>query len=353
LKFNYAVTEQDVQTIIAAPLPWEELSGRNILITGANGLIPSYMVDTLLALNDSGILQQPVHVYALVRNEHAYKARFHKHLDSPYLHLIIQDVCEPLNININIDYIVHAASQASPKYYSIDPVGTLKANINGTMNLLELAQTKPIQSMLLMSSGEVYGDVSEEMIPTKENDYGYINSMNVRSCYAESKRMAETMCVSWYHQFGVPVKVARPYHTYGPGLKLNDGRVFADFVKNVVESTNIIMRSEGSDIRAFCYLADATIGFFTVLLKGKNGEAYNVGNPQQAISILELAETIVKLFPEKKLQIERVNITDNYLRSPIKKNIPDISKMEQLGWYPATSIRDGFYKTIVSFCEVD
>lgn len=346
---NDTIIEQDMKRIVAHELPWEKFSGRTLLITGASGLIPSYMVDTLMYLNRKKLLDEPVHILALVRNERYAKERFAAYKDDARLELLVQDVCQPVRVPGNVDFIIHAASQASPKYYRIDPVGTLSANMTGTVNMLELAREKQTQSCLFISSGEVYGEVSEHCIPTGEDDYGYLNPMSVRSCYAESKRMAETMCVCWHHQYGIPVKVARPFHTYGPGMKLDDGRVFADFVANIVKRNDIVMTSEGRQIRAFCYLADASAGFFTVLLKGKDAEAYNIGNPAAAVSIAELADTLVSLFPAYGLKVVRAARATHYVQSTIEKNVPNIAKAMELGWHPTVGISEGFSRTVSSY----
>ncbi|MFB5762610.1 NAD-dependent epimerase/dehydratase family protein [Paenibacillus medicaginis] len=346
---DHDVLEQDLKTIIGFDLPWEKFSGSTVLITGASGLIPSYMVDTLMYLNQRQLIDKPVHILALVRNEEYARERFSAYRDDARLELLVQDVCEPVNVNGNVDFIIHAASQASPKYYGVDPVGTLSANIMGTANMLRLAREKKTQSFLFISAGEIYGEVSEACIPTRESDYGYLNPMSVRSCYAESKRMAETMCICWHHQYGIPVKVARTYHTYGPGMKLNDGRVFADFVSNIVRRKDIVMTSEGKHIRSFCYLTDATAGFFTLLLKGKDAEAYNIGNPDAAVSIVELAETLVSLFPELGLKVVRAEHSAHYMQSTIKKTVPSITKAMELGWRPLIGIAEGFQRTINSY----
>jgi nucleoside-diphosphate-sugar epimerase len=229
-------------------------------------------------------------------------------------------------------------------------VGTLNANTLGTHNLLQLACKNDLKSFLYFSSSEVYGQVDGSQIPTKENQYGYLDPTNLRSCYAESKRMGETMCVSWFHQYGIPTKIVRPFHTYGIGMSLDDGRVYADFIANILNDKDIVMNSDGNAIRAFCYLADAVQGFFTVLFKGENGQAYNIGNPQCEISILNLATQLVNLFPEKGLGIAKRDMQNQkYIKSIISRNSPDISKMIELGWQPYTSIEVGFRRTLESF----
>lgn len=343
------VIKEDLKFITDSAIPWVALEGKNILISGANGFLPAYLVETILFLNEERF-KTKARVFALVRNKEKAINRFAIYRDRTDLIFVIQDVCEPVNIKEKIHFIVHAASQASPKYYGKDPVGTLSANVLGTRNLLELARIKKVESFLFFSSGEVYGEVSEKDIPIKENVYGYVDPTNVRSCYAESKRMGETMCVCWFHQYDVPAKIVRPFHTYGPGMSLDDGRVYADFVSDIVNNRNIIMKSDGSAIRAFCYIADATVGFFTVLLKGSNGEAYNVGDNQGEISILNLANLLVGLFQEKNLKVKKKGvIEEGYIRSEVTRHSPDVSKITGLGWMPKHSLQQGFVRTIRSF----
>jgi UDP-glucuronate decarboxylase len=344
------IVEDDLATIISASIDWSVFAGKTVLISGANGFLPAYMLETLLYLNEKQYYE-PVKIIGLVRSYDRARERFAFYQERSDLRFITQDVSVPVNIQESVDYIIHAASQASPKYYGVDPVGTLSANILGTYNLLELAREKKSKGFLFFSSGEVYGEVSEKNIPTSETGYGYVDPLNVRSCYAESKRMAENMCVSWFHQHKVPIKIVRPFHTYGPGMRLDDGRVFADFVSNVVSCTDIEMHSDGRATRAFCYLTDATIGFFKVLLNGNNGEAYNVGNSNCEISIRDLAYLLANLFPEKGIHvIINKNVQQKgYLQSKIMRNCPDINKMRNLGWEPKVGLQDGFKKTIQNY----
>jgi nucleoside-diphosphate-sugar epimerase len=292
-------------------------------------------------------------VIALVRNKEKAEARFSHLIGHPNLQIIVQDVSVALEIDDKIDFIIHAASQASPKYFGTDPVGTLNANVLGTLNLINLARKNEVESFLYFSSGEVYGEVKEEDIPIKEDTYGYLDCTKVRACYGESKRMGENICASYWSQYGVKAKMVRPAHTYGPGMTLDDGRVFADFVSNIVNRQNIVLKSDGSAVRPFCYLADATLGYLTVLVKGENGQAYNVANPYQEYSMLQLANTLVDLYPELNLNVVMDNpVSDNnYLKSPVKRISLSIDKIKQLNWSPEISVRVGFKRTIASFLE--
>ncbi|WP_321422006.1 NAD-dependent epimerase/dehydratase family protein [uncultured Methanobacterium sp.] len=339
------IVKEDMKFIINNDIPWNNLEGKTILISGANGFLASYIVKTILYLNEN-FFESNAKIIGLVRNKNKALEKFPKKNDA--LTLQVQDLCQPLKTNFDTDFIIHAASQASPKYYNQDPVGTLCPNIVGTYQLLELARKNDLENFLFFSSGEVYGETKH--FPTSENDYGYVNPTEIRSCYAESKRMGENMCVSWFKQYGVPTKIIRPFHTYGPGMSLDDGRVFADFVSDIINRQNIVMKSHGKAKRAFCYLADAIAGFFTVLFKGQKGESYNVGNDKGEISISDLANKLVNLYPEYKLKVIReIRKDSDYLESKISRNSPDISKIRSLGWEPYYSIDEGFKRTVESF----
>ena len=224
---------EDFNQIKNSSIDWNRFENKTILITGANGFLPAYMVETLLLLNNDILKYSPCKVIALVRNEKHTKERFSNYLSDENLKIIVQDVANEINLIEKIDYIVHAASPASPKYYNIDPVGVIMPNILGTKNTLELARKNDIDGYLYFSSGEVYGQLNDGEV-VNEDKYGYLDPTSVRACYGESKRMGENLCVSYGHQYNIPIKIVRPFHTYGPGMKLDDGRVFADFVKNIV-----------------------------------------------------------------------------------------------------------------------
>ncbi len=298
---NREIIEHDIECIVNADLPWDKLYNKTILVAGANGFLPAYMIETMLYLNY--VRKYNINVIGLARNKEKTLHRFSPYLNRNDLRFIFQDVCQAINIPTKIDYIIHAASQSSPKYYGTDPVGTLSANVLGTYNLLELAKIHKIKGFLYFSSGEVYGEVSPTQVFANENDYGYIDPTHIRSCYSESKRMGENMCISYAHQYNLPINIVRPFHIYGPGMSLEDGRVYADFVADIFYNRDITIYGTGEAVRAFCYLSDATWGFFTLLLKGDNKQAYNIGNPYCCLSIMDLAIRLQKLFPEKKLKI--------------------------------------------------
>ena len=346
---NSAICIEDFEYIVSQALPWKKFANKTILITGSTGFLASYLIEALLYLNQQK--KNKITIIGMARDKEKAEKRFIKYKNRSDLKMVIQDdVSNPINIRERVHFVIHTASLSSPKYYNTNPVETLKPNVLGTYNLLEFSRSQPVESFLYISSGEIYG-IMQAIGFTNETIYGPLDPIDIRSCYAESKRMGETMCVSWQHQYGTPTKVARLYHTYGPGIPLNDGRVFADFISNILNNENIVMKSDGRATRSFCYIADTITGFLTILLQGEDGKAYNLANENAIVSIKKLAEILVDLFPEKKLKIvfEERQKEDTYMKSKIMINCPDTTKLRSLGWKPHFSLEEGFKRTIESF----
>ena len=340
------IIKEDIDKIISSIDDWSYLSDKTILVTGANGFIPSYIIYTLCGLNE--ILPKPINIIALVRNRNKAENKFKSIIGHPNFKLIISDVSD-VKLDEHVDIIIHAASQASPKYYGKDPVGTLKANTIGTYNLLEQAVEQNTEKFLYISSGEVYGVLDGSIPIIQENYAGNVDVTEVRSCYAESKRMGENMCVCFSHQYNIHSNMIRLSHTYGPGVNLDDGRVFADFANCAVNNKNIILNSDGSAKRSFLYITDMIIGMFKILLKAPNCEAYNISAETQT-SILELANIICELYPEKQLQIEfKENNDKNYIRSNSTSAELCNEKLKQLEWEQTIEISEGFKRMIDSY----
>jgi len=347
-----SIIRADLERIASADLPWSDLSARSVMVTGGSGFLASYLVKSLLAASDLHGLQ--LQVTCVSRSSRSVQSRLAEYLAHPGLRIVNHDIAQPLPLNFPVaDFIIHSASQASPKFYGVDPVGTIMANTAGTMYLLEHAVRNHSSRFLFFSSGEVYGLPVKPELSVTESDYGYVDPIQVRSCYAESKRIGETMCAAWSHQYGLHTSVVRPFHTYGPGMMLDDGRVFADFVADVVACRDIVLKSDGLAQRPFCYIADATIGFLTVLLKGETAQAYNVANPESEVSMRDLAYTLAGLFPERGVGVHfDIPAASNfYLKSPIVRSCPSIAKISQLDWQPQIGITEGFRRTIQSYLD--
>jgi nucleoside-diphosphate-sugar epimerase len=349
---RHPIVEEDLRQICEAPeVPWADLAGSTVLVTGGAGLIAAYVVESLLCWNEQNPAA-PICVIALVRDEAKARRRFATYEGRGDLRFLVQDVCLPPPPELRVDFIVHAASPASPKQFSVNPVGTLGPNVLGTHHMLELARRSAARGLLYLSSGEVYGRVPIELgRPLTEDDYGPLDPLDVRACYGESKRAGETMCKAWQTQFGVPARIARLGHTYGPGMDLRDGRVFADFVGRMVHNENLVLLSDGSAARPFCYLSDAVRGILLVLLRGRSGVAFNVVNDQALIRIRDLAGLLVSLFPDKHLSVVSSGVvpsSESFVSTSAGNDV-DTTRIRELGWRPLVSIADGFRRTILSF----
>lgn len=344
------VIREDLENIIKAKLPWELLRKKTILVAGGAGFLAAYLIKSLLLA--SRLKGLNIRIICIIRRAQSAEVRFSNYFGASDFSIFQHDITRPLpNDFPRADFIIHSASQASPQYYGVDPIGTLLPNSTGTMHLLNHAIRSKTEKFLFFSSGEIYGIPVNPDRLVGEKDYGYLDPLTVRSSYAESKRIGETMSAAWAEHHGLHTCIVRPFHTYGPGMALDDGRVFADFVADVVAKRDIVLNSDGGAKRSFCYLADATIGFLTVLLLGAKAEAYNVGNPDAELSIGELATVLSELFPERGVatRFKALEISNKYLQSPISRCCPAIDKIRHLGWFPTTGVKEGFRRTIQSF----
>ena len=345
-----SVITGDLNKICSETYDWQSLSNKTILITGAGGFMGSYLVKTFLYANQRFDLS--LTMVCVVRNKKSLIERLDSCLKFSNLLVFEQDMSLPLKKNFpGADILIHAASKASPKYYGTDPVGTLAANISGTMNLLNFYQSNNIEKFIYISSGEVYGELADKDSEIKEDKYGYLDPVNVRSCYGESKRMSENICISFTHQYGIDTRIVRPFHTYGPGLSPSDGRVFADFIHAAANGNDIRMTSDGSARRPFCYISDAVEGILHILFYGEQGNAYNLANPEGETSIKDLAKIVADVRPELDINVVSAPQGDNYLKSPVSRQIVNIEKLKLLGWHPKVSVKDGFSRSIFSEVE--
>ena len=330
--------QQDVLKISQSDLPWTEISGCNILVTGATGLIGGCFVEALM-LNP----KKDYNVYASGRNVERAKSRFKNYVSDKSFHFVRHDVLCPLECNIRFDFIIHAASNASPNFFAQKPMEVIKSNIEGVANLIEYGLQNGMKRFLYVSSGEVYGEGDGRVF--SEDYSGYVNCATPRSCYPSSKRAAETLCVAYAAEYGADVVIARPCHTYGPYFTEQDNRVYAQFIRNVFRGEDIVMKSTGEQFRSWCYVVDCVLALLYILLKGENGQVYNIADGASNITIKELAE-IVAGIGGKKVIIDLPNADEKKGFNVVKKSVFSTLKLEALGWKPLVSISEGLKRTI-------
>lgn len=319
-----------------------ELTGKSILISGASGLIGSYLVDVILQNNEQK--GSTTKVFALSRNIDYSKKRFKEYSSNPFLKIIKQDITEPLNVSFDCNYIIHAASSATPKAFDEDPIGTIKANVIGTLNLLELARDNKAK-LLYISSSEVYGEPLEKDAILSESSLGLVDQMNPRSCYTESKRLAENICLNYFKQYRVQNTIARVCFVYGPTFSENDNRVIPQFLRRALNDENIIMKSTGELRRSYAYIYDVASGLFRILFNGDNGAVYNVSNSRSNVSIREIAEIIAQITGVQiGFDLPETKTTSGY--SPFSSAILDSSKLERMGWRPLFDMKEGMARTL-------
>lgn len=330
---NNSIFEEDIKNIINY-FDMSVFDGKTILVTGATGLIGKLCVKSLL---NSGYNTQ---VIALVRDEEKAKNIF---VESKRLTYLVQDINQRINTTRRVDYIIHAASTTSSKDFVEKPVETIYTAINGSRNILEFAKNKRLEGMVYLSSLEIYGVNEKENI--KERDYGYIDILNPRSSYSESKKMVETMCISYGTEYGVPVKIARLAQTFGAGVSISDNRVFAQFAKAIINKENIILHTKGETKRNYCYTTDAVRGIFTILTKGENNNAYNVANGNSYCSISEMAHLLENEYTKVEYKIDEVNRGYN----PTVKIALNTEKLNALGWEAKVNLKEMFDRLIMNF----
>lgn len=320
------------------------LKNTKILITGATGLIGSSIVYCLNSINIKYNLD--IQIICLVRDLKKAQILFS---DVSNISFYINDLGNkytPIEIKDSIDYIIHTAMPTASMYFIDHPVETFLTAYEGTLKILELSTKKNIKSIVYVSSLEVYGKLINETQCTTENEQGYLNPLNERSSYPMGKRASECLCYCYYKEYNLPIKIARLTQTFGAGISEKDNRVFAQFAKSIVEKKDIILYTPGDSAKPYCYLTDAVCAIFYLLLKGKDGEAYNIANPETYISIKDLALFLKKNFaPEIDIKIQ-LDKTKGY--PPSSQLKLSTEKLNQLGWKPKFNLYQMFHRLIKS-----
>lgn len=324
--------------IIDMDLPWEKLKDAKVLVTGGNGLIASTFVEKLMLANKQRALSCAV--YVLCRSEEKARNRFAQYLDDPKFRLIIQDVIEPLQMDIAFDYIIHAASSAHPGAFNSVPVDVMKANFLGTLNLLDYTVKHGNGRFMFVSSSEVYGENEEGIEIFDENERGNVNHTTFRGCYPESKRASETLCMCYKKQYDANVVVVRPAFIYGKNILESNTRADVYFLKQVMNKEDIVMYSKGTQIRSYCYVDDCVSGMLYALLLGENGEVYNIGNEDCVVTMWEYAQKLAEI-GGVQLHYKPETRPEDKVFLKTTKLILNTAKLRNLGWKPMFTLENG------------
>ena len=320
---------------------FEILKNKSILITGAGGLVGSFFTDVLMYLNQN--LNYNTKIYATFTSESSYEDRFKSYINEDLFQPVIQDITKPFDFDLQVDYIVHAASNTHPLLYATKPVETIELNIQGTLNLLNFAKKQKNVRTIFLSTLEVYGE-DPNIDSFCENDIGYVNFNISRSCYPISKRLGETLCHSFINEYSQDIVIARLGYIYGPSVRLNSSKADVQFLNKALIGEDIVLRSKGTQKRSYCYVADTVSALLTILSKGKCGEAYNIASPEGNIQLKDFANCLADIAGVK---VEYCLPTDLEIKggSQVQNSLLNSQKLLDLGWEPKFKLKEGIENT--------
>ena len=346
--FNDRVLEEDLKNIASNHVLFNDLKNSTILITGATGLIGSYLIKSIVCCNQ--INATNIKVIALIRSNDKAREIFKEIYDNNMIHFIVTDITNELDIDYEIDYIVHGASPTASKFFITNPVETIDAIVLGTKNILELSRKNSVKGFVYLSTMEVYGITDPELERVSESDLGYIDILSVRSSYSEGKRMAENLCIAYADQYGIDVKIARLAQTFGAGIQKTENRVFAQFARSVINDEDIVLHTEGKSVGNYCYIRDAIKALLLLLVKGTSKQAHNITNEDSNISIRDMAYLVADKIADNEIKVvfdipESENV---YGYAPDVKMKLSSKKMRALGWKPEVGLEESYTRMIES-----
>lgn len=356
------IISQDMEELVKRPgIDWARLKGSTVLVAGGNSLLGKCLVWLFCYLNeekDFGIT-----LYVLVRNLEKAQESYKAWVGHEYFNILHQDICDPLDMASKgaprqIDYLFHFAGSASARLIAQDPTGIIKANTLGTIRVLDLARTMQARNVVFASTREVYGRLPEDVTLIKETDMGVLDPLLPRNSYPESKKAAEALFVAYTQQFGVPSTILRIAHTYGPGMAIdNDGRIMADIIGAVVRKEDIVITSDGTARRSFCYITDCLDGMVRAMLSdsgptGSGPKVFNLANETEPYMIKEVAQMAADSFPGLNLKVSLSPEGEGAFKggyNPLPLVQLDTGRIASLGWKPLVPLQEGLRRTVASF----
>ena len=335
---------QDIDRVTEEALPFlGGMAGKSVLITGAAGLVLSPVVDILIRYNETH--DTPIQILAAGRWLKEMTDRFGEYCDKPYFQFVVYDASRTDNeIDVRADYMIHGASNASPDMIVKEPVETMMSNFTGMKYLLDVAREKGTKRLLYISSSEIYGKKEGDQ-PYREGEYGYIDLLSARNSYSVGKRAAETLCASYAAEYGVESVIVRPGHIYGPTASPMDSRVASAWSYAAARGEDLVMKSDGAQLRSYCHCLDCASAILTVLLKGENVHAYNISNPDAIVSIREMAELLAGA-AGVELKLELPTEAEKKSFNPMSNSSLDSTGLEGLGWKGIFDAPAGFAETV-------
>lgn len=349
---NDWVLQEDLDYIANSKIPFEEFKDATFLVTGATGLIGASLIRVLLCINRIHSLN--MHILAFVRNKNKAEKIFNGLLARKELEIVVGDITKKLKCSKKIDYIFHCASITASKVMVNQPVETIVTAVDGTRNILMLAKENACKSVVYVSSMEMYGTFKKENNNVTESELGYIDPLAIRSNYPESKRLCENMCIAFYAEYSVPVKIARLSQTFGAGILPGENRVFAQFARSIINGENIVLHTKGLSDGNYCYTRDTMIGLLLILIKGENAEAYNIANVEAHTTIVDMANMVCNVFGKcNKKVIFDIPQENKYGYAADTKMILNSDKLQNLGWKPEVGLEEAYRRMIISMkiCE--
>lgn len=351
--------KEDLQTLLSQDILWEKLSGKTVMISGATGMIGKCIIDLLMLRNRQTEcenpckenIEAPVTVVALSRNEKRAQERFGEYWNMDTFRYISCDVNEVIPECGKVDYIIHAASNTHPLQYSQDSIGTITANIIGTKNLLDYAVAHQTERFCFVSSVEIYGENRGDVERFGEEYLGYINCNTLRAGYPESKRLGETLCNAYFQTYQLDFVIPRLSRVYGPTMLDSDSKAVAQFIKKAATGEDIVLKSAGTQLYSYTYAPDAAMGVLTVLLKGEQGEAYNISDIDSEVTLRQITEWLAE---DNGMEVvfEIPDASEQRGYSTATKALLDTEKIMELGWTPQTHMREGLRKTVYALKNV-